>query len=603
MMSKCKTKYLATCTFVVLLSVALISQASYGTSTSAENHWQSSVTGYFGLDDEGAPIVDRRGIMLVFDGAIAADTVSVDTFEVSLNDGLFAEIVETKVDGAYVFMRLKNELSSDATPIVGIADGEEIEDLAGNSTNRRKLGFVQIKDGIAPRLTVALSGGSGKGTGNEGPERLTNDAIDVRITSDEPLQGAPRIIVVCTNLSWTGSNGSEEIEHDIGNFIANRNGAFPNKPREPRGTNYICGYDTDGDDTAYPLQLTEDIANSHAGEGWEYTWQNPSGPMTKLQDGALTVVAFAGDRSRYRRDGQTVQNWATATAILGLDTEFNSQNFLHGFRVHPADGSTIREKRPFVIIEIPDETSVRLNSVLFDGVEIANEFQEVDSNEFVYWPLSMNQGEHEVVVDASDAAGNSIEFEFEFKTVQRGDFVLELQAGWNAISVPSDPIDQSIASIFTDPSITAVIGWDPTGESVSPWRVAVRREGGWESNPNFGELKEIRAGYGYWVRSMRFVKQRVHLIGSSRELLPQLEYAMARIESGWNFIGVVDSDGDQTEDHFGAVLKNSDGTVVKAAEYLGDYVVALRWDPIVGRFEALQPSVTMTIGDGVWIYY
>ena len=102
---------------------------------------------------------------------------------------------------------------------------------------------------------------------------------------------------------------------------------------------------------------------------------------------------------------------------------------------------------------------------------------------------------------------------------------------------------------------------------------------------------------------MRFVKQRFQLIGSLRELLPQLEYAVARIKSGWNFIGVVDSDGDQTEDHFGAVLKNSDGTAVNAAEYLGDYIVALRWDPIVGRFEALQPSVTMTIGDGVWVYY
>ena len=49
-----------------------------------------------------------------------------------------------------------------------------MEDLAGNSTNRRKLGFVQIKDGIAPRLTVKLSGGSGlRHRCNEGPDRLT----------------------------------------------------------------------------------------------------------------------------------------------------------------------------------------------------------------------------------------------------------------------------------------------------------------------------------------------------------------------------------------------------------------------------------------------
>ena len=116
--------------------------------------------------------------MLVFDGAIAAETVSINTFRVSLQNRTFAEVVETRVDGPYVFMKLKDELASDATPIVGIAEGEEVEDLAGNSTNRRKFGFVQIKDGIAPQLTVTLSGGSGSGTGDEGPDRLTKDTID-----------------------------------------------------------------------------------------------------------------------------------------------------------------------------------------------------------------------------------------------------------------------------------------------------------------------------------------------------------------------------------------------------------------------------------------
>ena len=140
--------------------------ALYGSGARTASH--ASVTGYYGLRNDGKPLVDRHGIMLVFDGAIKPETVSVDTFEVSLNDGSFAEVVETQVDGAYVFLKLEDELASDATPIVGIADGEEIEDLAGNSTNKPKLGFVQIKDGIAPRLTVTLSGGSGLGTGDEG---------------------------------------------------------------------------------------------------------------------------------------------------------------------------------------------------------------------------------------------------------------------------------------------------------------------------------------------------------------------------------------------------------------------------------------------------
>ena len=587
------------------LTVVVFATSTFVPAAAAQGNRHSSVTGYFGLDDEGIPIVDGHGVMLVFDGAIAPETVSVSTFEVSLNDGTFAEIVQTRVDGSYVFLRLKDELASDATPIVGIAEGEEVEDLAGNSTNSRKLGFVGISDGIKPRLTATLSGGSGRGTGDEGPDRLTNDAIDIRVTSDEPLQGAPRVIVVCENLSWTESDGNRDVERDINDFIANRNGAFTSKPQEPRGTNYTCGYDVNDDGMGDLFQMTEDIANSRPGEVWEYTWQNPTGSTTKLRDGGLAVVVFARDRSRYRRDGKTVQNWATATAGFGLDSAFNSQNLLPRIRLHPADGSTVREKRPFVIIEIPDATSVRLNSVLFDDVEIANEFQEVGVNEFVYWPLSMNQGEHEVVVVASDAAGNSIEFDFEFTTVQRGDFVLDLQPGWNAISVPVNPIDSSIDSVFTDPSITAVIGWDPTGENVSPWRVAVRREGGWESNPNFTELKEIRARYGYWVKSTQFAKQRIRLIGPLREALPQLEYVLVPIRSGWNFIGVVDSDGDQTEDQFGEALRDQNGDRVTAHEYLTGicYSAAYTWDPVLDRFEGISSNDSMMIGDGVWLFH
>ena len=602
-MSKHVKSSIAKAMLAAMLIVAVLSSGELLPSADAQDNRHSSVTGFFGLDDEGMPIVDRHGIMLVFDGAISQETVSINTFVVSLNDGTFEEIARTRVDGAYVFLRLKHELASDATPIVGIAEGEKVEDLAGNSTNSMKLGFVGISDGIRPRLTVTLSGGSGRGTGAEGPDRLTKDAIDVRITSDEPLQGAPRVIVVCENISWTENDGNREYERDIDDFIANRNGAFPSKPQEPVGTNYTCGDDANGDDTDDPFQLTEDIANSRPGEVWESTWQNPTGSTTTLRDGALAVVVFARDRSRHRRDGKTVQNWATATAGFGLNSTFNSQSSLDRVRVHPADGSTVREKRPFVIIEIPDATSVRLNSVLFDDAEIANEFEEVGVNEFVYWPLSMNQGEHEVVVVASDAAGNSIEFDFEFTTVQRGDFVLELQPGWNAISVPVNPIASSIDSVFTDPSITAVIGWDPTGEKVSPWRVAVRRDGGWESNPNFTELREIRARYGYWVKSTQFAKQRIRLIGPLREALPQLEYVLAPIRSGWNFIGVVDSDGDQTEDQFGGTLIDNHGNAVKAGDYLGTYDLAFTWDAKVGRFERLSPDDSMTIGDGVWVYY
>ena len=377
---------------VVRVTCGAIGIATFMPSVFADNHSHSSVTGYFGFDDNGLPIVDRHGIMLVFDGEIAPETVSVDTFEVSLNDGSFAEVVETQVDGAYVFLKLKDELASDATPIVGIAEGEEVEDLAGNSTNKRKLGFVQIKDGIAPRLMVTLSGGSGMGTGDEGPDWLTKDIIDVRITSDEPLQGAPRVIVVCKELSWIERDETRENRRDIDDFVANRNGPFSHRPQEPSGTTYTCDYDADEDGMDDVFELTEDVANSRPGEEWELTWRNPTGSTTSLRDGELVVVAYGRDRARYDRYGETASNWATAKGDFGFDTLFGSEALSEQIKVHPPDGSVVRERRPFVLFEFSEATPVNLASVIFDGEEIAGEFDVVKNNEFLYWPLRHGSG-------------------------------------------------------------------------------------------------------------------------------------------------------------------------------------------------------------------
>ncbi len=576
--------------FITLFLVALV-----GSTAIADENSHSSVTGYFGLDDDGLPIVDRHGIMLVFDGEIAPETVSVDTFEVSLNDGSFAEVVETRVEERYVFLRLRSELASDATPIVGIAEGEEVEDLAGNSTNTRKFGFVQVADGISPRLTVTLSGGSGLGTGDEGPDRLTNDSIDIHITSDEPLQGAPRVVVVCEGLSWAERDKSSEIERDIEDFIANRNGPFSQRPQEPPGATYTCGYGADEDGIDDGFELTEDVANSRPGEVWELTWRNPTGSMTSLRDGELAVVVYGRDRSRYERFGETVSNWSASNGDFRLDTRFGFGALLEQVKIHPPDGSVIRERHPFVLLEFPESTTVFLDSVVLDGIEIANEFEEISANEFVYWPLSMNRGRHDVDVEATDAAGNTVDFGFKFETARRGDFVVGLQPGWNAVSFPADPVDAGIASVFDQPSVEVVIAWDGS-QFARPWAIAVRRGGRWEQSATYNALTQIVAGRGYWVKSTGFTKQAVQLARRAR-------ISEINRNPGWNFVGVTDLSGSQTEDHFGKDLLDEDGNPVYASEYLGGFEAAFTWDPIDGRFESVSQSETLTVGDGVWVYY
>ena len=581
-----------------------------------------TTTGLYGRVSSDNFTTDRSGIRVAFDGPIDPASVTNDTFSVTLDDGTAARVIDHDVDKNWVFLKLSSELASDATPMIDIVAGGKVEDLAGNETFGREVDAFEANDGISPRLTVTLSGGSGKGTGSEGSDKLTKDTITVHVSSDEDLQSAPRIVAVCNNLRWN-EGGTVETDgrvfenrvgtrHDIDDFVANRNKSSEREPGEtpvetkPRSTNttpdagthykYTCGYESHAD-WNFPdnFMLTPVFALSRPGNNWEYTWQNQvEGTSQHLEDGKITVVAYGRDRGGY----DNLENWGSSSAEFTLDTEL--KNPLNSGDLQPADGGKSKEARPFVLIEFDESTTVTLDSVELDNVEISSLFESPDTNRFVYWPLSMSQGEHDVEVDASDAAGNTVSFSYDFEILARGDFVISLNAGWNAISVPADPNDTAIGSVFTDPAVTTVIGWDTQG-----WRIATRRDGVWESNQSYGALNEIRAMYGYWVKSDNFVRQPVALRGgNARDTSGTPILVSIPTEPGWNFVGVVDQDGDQTEDDFGNSLKGSDNAMIPAKDYLGStYVRAYSWDATFSRFDVIRPDDVMSIGDGVWVYY
>lgn len=558
-----------------------------------------SATGYYGRADKKL-VADRTGIVIVFDGPVAESSVSESTFTVELDDKSMAPVTEVDVDGKYVFLKLGSELASDATPKIGIASGEKVEDMAGNETFGRELDAFDANDGISPRLTVTLSGGSGTGTGSEGPEKLTKDRMTVHVSSDEALQGSPEVAVVCSSLEWHEG----DVEKDIDDYIANRNTASPRKPSEdptPQDATskneeyrYTCGYqdekllqDYDPDDGSRAL--------ARPGDNWEHTWQNPTGPSQMLRAGKVTVVAFASDRSRFKKDGvENVRNWGATSAEFVYDNVAPTE-----FDLQPERDGVSKEDRPFVLIEFNDSHSVTLDTVELDSTEISGEFEMPQMNRFVYWPQSLAQGEHEVEYEVTDAAGNEATGAYKFTVEARGKFLLELQAGWNAVSVPANPVDTAIGSVFTDPAVTTVIGWDTQG-----WRIAVQRDGVWESNQKYGALNDIQARYGYWVKSDKFIDQPVALRGpiSRNAGSPGTPIGIDTI-AGWNFVGVVDQDGDQTEDNFGESLKAGNAPQ-SAADYLGsNYVRAYSWDPTFSRFINIARDDAMTIGQGVWVYY
>ena len=567
-----------------------------------EVYREQSVTGFYGINDDKDPVVNRSGILIAFDAAVDADTVGVGTFEV-MNGDASATVTDVTVEGRQVYLLLAEELASDATPSVNIAAGQAISDPAGNRLTRGGLATaVAVNDGIAPIFTVTLSGGSGTGEGAEASDKLTNKAMTITVASDEEINSTPSITVVCSNIGWD-SNDDGENDKGLSNFTGDRSGPLSNSSANfAVPASYMCG------DDATVIRPQQVQSFSRPGLEWEYQWQNFSGDKA-LSDGKLTVVAYGRDRKSYA----SLQKRSTPTTPAASDThswgvataEFNFDITEPELTPTPGDGATVTDARPFLLLNYDDKSTVSVTKLTVDGTEQTEQVQVLGAKRFLYWPDSLSVDSHDVAVEAVDAAGNKTGAdEYSFKVAERATFDVKLIAGWNAVSFPANPMDPSVDSVFTEPIVDMIAAWN--GENPeAPWSIATRMGGEWSTHSDFATLGRITARYGYWVHAQGFVTQSVALIGKqNREDPTAVPADLVEIPTnpGWNFVGVVDQDGDQTQDNYGEALMNGT-TEVSAKDYLGSNARAYTWDAIRNRFDILEDGDTVTIGEGIWVYY
>ncbi len=572
---------------------------------------EQSATGFYGENDDDKPVVNRSGILVAFDRAVDADSIDVGTFGVTLDPtggtgstGASADVVDFDVDGRAVYLLLDQELSSDATPSVDIVTGQWVSDPAGNRLTGGKQAPFEVNDGITPQLTVALSGGSGTGEGGEGPSKLTRNSIIITIGTDEEINATPSLVVVCSNIAWDSDDDNEN-DKALSDLVSQRSGGLKtgnayfvlkSGDEEKRNT-YSCGDDT--------VTMQQVQSYSRPGLEWEFQWVNFSGAQA-LEDGKLTVVAYGRDRKSYasltnRKIGDEPTpadsyNWGAATAEFLYDTTDPDP------KATPGDGDVVTESRPFVLLNYTDATTVSIDGFSVD--ETSQEISTLGDNRFLYWPEALGIGSHAVSVDAVDAAGNEGTFEYSFKVAERDPFNLKLIAGWNAVSFPGNPVDPMIGDVFTEGVIDMVAGWDAT-DPQKPWSIATKMGGEWSTHSDFATLTRVSARYGYWVHAQGFVTQNVQLVGqidrTDANVVPA-DLVTIPTEPGWNFVGVIDQDGDQTQGNDGEDLKTG-GAKVDAGSYLGDNKRAYTWDAIRSEFKILEDGNYVEIGDGIWVYY
>ncbi|MCH8910336.1 MAG: hypothetical protein IH867_06300 [Chloroflexi bacterium] len=411
--------------------------------------------------------------------------------------------------------------------------------------NSTDSGSIFAEDSLEPVITVTLSGGSGTGTDDEAADGLTDDEMVVTISTDEDLLGPPT--VVATNTKTDEST----------------------------------------------VEIFSGSAIAQGGNVWQIT-------LTKKgsSTGEVEVEVSVDD---------IANNTATGDASYDLDTTLADPT------VSPGDGDAITQSNPFITTTYTNETSsVTVVEALFNDVDVTSQIiASADNKTFFFQPLTAlaNVDDHTFSIESIDAAGNENTFDVEFEKSDRSDFEIELFAGWNLVSVPSNPLVTDIGSVMSNTGIKQVVAFDATTPS-QPWRIASKVGSGSYSSQTTPGLTTITAGPGYWIETSNFETQEIALEGEAGPGDARPGLTTIATNSGWNLVGVVDQSRKQTQDgDKGQPLTRpkadgSPGDGVTVATYFNtvnngrSYV----FDTVKSQFNELAGADIIEIGAGIWVF-
>jgi hypothetical protein len=485
----------------------------------------------------------RDTIKVVFDGKVKESSVSASDFKVTLS-GSGGVFVPASVIVNGANVYLDLDSTIPSNNKPTVALQGTIQDLAGNSTDA---GSAVAADKLAPVITVTRSGGSGTGTGSEGADGLTNGNMVITVSSDEDLQGPPAITV--TDLVTTPSVGNVN-----------------------NGT----------------------LGVAQGGNVWKLTVSKGSSAS-----GNRAVKVVATDS-------------AGNSATVGKDTEkaYTLDLSVAAATSTPANNGSTTQSNPFITTDFSgDQVSLSVTSATLDGVDVTSSvIASANSKKFFFQPTSaLTNAEHTYVIKVKDAAGNTSSVTTKFTKKDRTDFVIELFAGWNAISVPSNPLDNAVGSVFSNTGVKQVVAYDATTPA-QPWRIASKVDGSFSSQTNPG-LTSVNAGPGYWVETSDFEDQKVALEGPTGPGDARPGLTTIPTGNGWNLVGVVDQSRSQTQSaNKNATLTrpNASGTAtnVTSATYFNTVNSgrAYTFNTVASEFRALVSTDTVTIGSGIWVF-
>ena len=272
----------------------------------------------------------------------------------------------------------------------------------------------------------------------------------------------------------------------------------------------------------------------------------------------------------------------------------------------PSDGSEVFRTDLF-IIAVYDE-QVTLIEVLFGEVggvpvDVTALVATSDQRRWVYAAAGLVVDEqYTFTISVEDLAGNPSGPESTTFTVKVIALMeIPLFPGWNLVSLPGEPADPDINTVFYFPSdgvdqvvttaktggLADTLSCNPFGTVGPECLIAQRQDGG----PLTGDLTTIATGLGYWVHTSTF--------GTIRVDIPQQAAGGAfpsytPVYSEWDLVGVMTLDGFPTA-----------GDQISADVYFAGtgWIEAYTYDPQANAYIKLLPNNfdSVTVGKGYYL--
>jgi hypothetical protein len=506
---------------------------------------------------------------------------------------------------ARVYLELADALDSDEKPTIQLLGGV-LQDIAGNNNVTQSI--EDAVDKIAPGVTITITSDTGT-TGRAATDK--DGSFTVRVESDEDLGRFPRLYFA--TIKGTDADGNDAKVGAATKLMIDDVTASPGLSLSEKENN-IWEKKVDVEDLpggtadrlmAVIVTATDEASNSGNSAGWKD--KGVAGPSSdgdeldfkKLNSGGFLVevdstIEAAGIMVLPSTDPGNVDD-KTESANPYIQITFSEGNE-YGIPADEADDNDadttevthttadpniaytayIKDAKPLATDSHPDVT---IMSLTLNGEDRLAEIVRVKAGEYVLAVTGLAVGEYDIVYTVKDDVGNELdedEGEFTFEVLERQPYEVELQPGWNLISLPGDPFNPAVGNVIgSDLKADTVLGYQ-SGE----WVTAVKNEDGrWQ-----GTLVDIVGGYGYWVRTTAIETIETVI----PPILPTSNLPTVPVISGWNLVGIVDAEQDDA------------GTKHDADEYftsLPAWRVAYSFETQQNRWMKLLPNGTDGTGE------